>query len=210
MLNYLNNKFEDSSLKIKVELYLLPLFILYLMLYLIDYNNPIEKTIIPQKVSIKEFNLEKNSLNLIRKIETIAKSYKIKITHISSNEKNIGIVGTSSLKSLKSLLTQIENLNNSSQIVSLTNTFTSKKLTSFKLSISFDNQNIKNIKIEEEKIKQKIKFVLTGIIADYVFINEKLIKVNEYVNGYKLIKIGFNSIVLEKDNEKLILKVHND
>ena len=87
MLNNLNNKFINSSLKTKIELYLLPLLLLYLFYFLFHFETKDDSSI-QAKV---DFDYSKNQFNdsfldLFSNIEDYALKNQIVIKSLT-NEK---------------------------------------------------------------------------------------------------------------------------
>ncbi len=65
-----------------------------------------------------------------------------------------------------------------------------------------------NITVIEEAKVETVVFILGGIINDKAFINEKWQKVDDIVEGYKLIEIENNSVTLVQEDRtiKVFLK----
>lgn len=211
MYNYLNNKFTNLSKKVKIEIYLLTL-VLFFAVFLIaeEYNK--SNTIIKIKNS---FKLPKqifagSFFDLSKELEIYAKTKKIKITKIENQKRVVNIEGYASIVNISKFIEKIENINEYSNITNLSlvkDKQTKKHI--FKIEISFDKFFIKNKKedIKVKKQKNTNIFKLKAIISNNALINNKWIKQNEFINGYKLIKINKNSVVLEKSNKQITIKV---
>ncbi|MFA9373630.1 MAG: hypothetical protein ACERKK_05665, partial [Poseidonibacter sp.] len=116
----------------------------------------------------------------------------------------------SSIVNISKFIEKIENINEYSNITNLN--LSKDKQTKkyiFKIEISFDKFFIKNKKADIKVKKQKNIniFKVKAIISNNVLINNKWIKQNEFINGYKLIEINKNSVVLQKNNKQINIKV---
>ena len=222
MLTYINNKFVNSSLKTKVELYLLPLMILYLLYYFSSSLFVVEKPfVVKNKINLEEYKNKKfqgSFLDFFSNIEEKAKQNNIQILSLN-NKKNIVELKIQSPKEKLSLfIKQIENINKFTKITFIT--MYDKKDSNkylFDLKIDLNKFYIKRIEKEEiisqkilpkpEEIKtKKIEIVkdnyeLKAIIAEYVLVNDIWLKQGEDINGFKVDEIKRNSIVLENKNK---------
>jgi hypothetical protein len=101
MLNYLNKKFIDSSLKTKIEVYLLPLLLLYLCYFFLGFNlnKNSENEEIKAKVDLNYSNKEfKNSfLDLSSNLEEYASKNQIIIFTLTNNKKVFNIKAKANL-----------------------------------------------------------------------------------------------------------------
>ena len=222
MLTYINNKFVNSSLKTKVELYILPLMILYLLYYFSSSLFVVEKPfVVKNKINLEEYKNKKfqgSFLDFFSNIEEKAKQNNIQILSLN-NKKNIVELKIQSPKEKLSLfIKQIENINKFTKITFIT--MYDKKNSNkylFDLKIDLNKFYIKRIEKEEiisqkilpkpEEIKtKKIEIVkdnyeLKAIIAEYVLVNDIWLKQGEDINGFKVDEIKRNSIVLENKNK---------
>ena len=211
MYSYLNNKFNNSSKKVKIEIYLLTLMIFFgLFLIVEEYNK--SNTIIKIKNSFKVPNqtFTGSFFHLSKELEIYAQNQKIKITKIENQKRILNIEGYSSITNISKFIDKIENINEYSNITNfnLSKDKQTKKYI-FKIEISFSKFFIKNKKDDIKVKKQKSIniFKVKAIISNNALINNKWIKENEFINGYELIKINNNSVVLEKNNKQIIIKV---
>lgn len=223
MLNYLNNKFSSSSLKTKIELYLLPLLLLYLIYFVFSYTAK-DSVDIKAKIKIDDYsNLEfKDSfLDLFSNIQDYASKNQIVIFNISNNKKIVSIKAKANLENIKKFLGKIENLNNFTNIKSFTLNKQDLENYSFELQIDLNKFYIKKIVKQTEPADVKVnnqlvnkektlKYKINGIISDYAFINDTWLKKNEKINDFVLTKIERNFVVLENENSKIILELNNE
>ena len=124
MLTYINNKFVNSSLKTKVELYILPLMILYLLYYFSSSLFVVEKPfVVKNKINLEEYKNKKfqgSFLDFFSNIEEKAKENNIQILSLN-NKKNIVELKIQSPKEKLSLfIKQIENINKFTKITFMT------------------------------------------------------------------------------------------
>ena len=223
MLNYLNNKFSSSSIKTKIELYLLPLLFLYLIYFIFSYTDK-DNVDIKTKIKIDDYsNLEfKDSfLDLFSNIQDYASKNQIVIFNISNNKKIVLIKAKANLENTKKFISKIENLNNFTNIKSFTLNKQDLENYSFELQIDLNKFYIKksvkqtelvDIKVNNESVNKEktFKYKINGIISEYAFINDTWFKKNEKIDDFVLTKIERNFVVLENENSKIILELNNE
>ena len=222
MLTYINNKFVNSSLKTKVELYILPLMILYLLYYFSSSLFVVEKPfVVKNKINLEEYKNKKfqgSFLDFFSNIEEKAKENNIQILSLN-NKKNIVELKIQSPKEKLSLfIKQIENINKFTKITFIT-MYDKKDSNKYLFDLKIDLNKFYIKRIEKEKIiSQKIlpkpeeiktkkieivkdNYELKAIIAEYVLVNDIWLKQGEDINGFKVDEIKRNSIVLENKNK---------
>ena len=222
MLTYINNKFVNSSLKTKVELYILPLMILYLLYYFSSSLFVVEKPfVVKNKINLEEYKNKKfqgSFLDFFSNIEDNAKQNNIQILSLN-NKKNIVELKIQSPKEKLSLfIKQIENINKFTKITFIT-MYDKKDSNKYLFDLKIDLNKFYIKRIEKEKIiSQKIlpkpeeiktkkieivkdNYELKAIIAEYVLVNDIWLKQGEDINGFKVDEIKRNSIVLENKNK---------
>ena len=226
MLTYINNKFVNSSLKTKVELYILPLMILYLLYYFSSSLFVVEKPfVVKNKINLEEYKNKKfegSFLDFFSNIEEKAKQNNIQILSLN-NKKNIVELKIQSPKEKLSLfIKQIENINKFTKITFIT-MYDKKDSNKYLFDLKIDLNKFYIKRIEKEKIiSQKIlpkpeeiktkkieivkdNYKLKAIIAEYVLVNDIWLKQGEDINGFKVDEIKRNSIVLQNiNNDKKI------
>ena len=225
MLNYLNKKFIDSSLKTKIEVYLLPLLLLYLCYFFLGFNlnKNSENEEIKAKVDLNYSNKEfKNSfLDLSSNLEEYASKNQIIIFTLTNNKKVFHIKAKANLIRIENFIKKIENLNNFSKIKTLTLNKVDLDNYLFEIEVDFNKFYIKKIQKDgdTQEIKQKIiltndeetkEYKINGIISEYAFINEIWLKKNEKLDDLILTKIEKDFVVLENENKKIILELNNE
>lgn len=225
MLNYLNKKFIDSSLKTKIEVYLLPLLLLYLCYFFLGFNlnKNSENEEIKAKVDLNYSNKEfKNSfLDLSSNLEEYASKNQIIIFTLTNNKKVFNIKAKANLIRIENFIKKIENLNNFSKIKTLTLNKVDLDNYLFEIEVDFNKFYIKKIQKDgdTQEIKQKIvltndkktkEYKINGIISEYAFINENWLKKDEKLDDLILTKIEKDFVVLENENKKIILELNNE
>jgi hypothetical protein len=224
MLNYLNNKFINSSFRIKVELYLLPFMFIYLIYYLSTNFTNDEKSIeIKNNFNISEYENKKfngSFLELFSSIEKNAKLLNMQVISIN-NKKNIVELKLNGKKvDFPNLIRNIENINDFTKIDSII--IDNKKdldFYSFNLKINLNKfyikklkkeKNLKNLKLLIPSVKAENTYKIKGIIDNYVLINNTWIKEGESIDNLKLIEINRNFVVLENNSKKVKLELQNE
>ena len=222
MLNNLNNKFINSSLKTKIELYLLPLLLLYLFYFLFHFETKDDSSI-QAKV---DFDYSKNQfedsfLDLFSNIEDYALKNQIVIKSITNEKKIVFLKAKSTLENIEKLIKKIENLNNFTKIKSFILNKDDENQYVFEIQIDLNKFYIKKIEKEVENQSQKTtlqinnsekskEYKIRGIISEYAFINDIWLKKDENIDDLKLVKIEKDFVVLENENRKIILELNNE
>ncbi len=233
MLNQLNNKFINLSLKTKIEFYLLPLLLLYLIYY--SFQNLInsETDEIKNSVNISQFENKKfdgSFLELFNQIEKNAKDLNIQVKSLNNKKNIIDLKVYSKITDIPRLIKRIENLNNFTNISSI-NIYDKNDLDFYLIDFTIDlnkyylkriekDEDIKATESQEKSdeikeikipiIEEKITYELKAIIADYVLINDIWIKKNENLNNFKLIEINKDYVLLQNDEKILKLELANE
>lgn len=233
MLNQLNNKFINLSLKTKIEFYLLPLLLLYLIYY--SFQNLInsETDEIKNSVNISQFENKKfdgSFLELFNQIEKNAKDLNIQVKSLNNKKNIIDLKVYSKIIDIPRLIKRIENLNNFTNISSI-NIYDKNDLDFYLIDFTIDLNKYYLKRIEKEEdikatetheksdenkeikisiIEEKITYELKAIIADYVLINDIWIKKNENLNNFKLIEINKDYVLLQNDEKILKLELANE
>ena len=222
MLNNLNNKFINSSLKTKIELYLLPLLLLYLFYFLFHFETKDDSSI-QAKV---DFDYSKNQFNdsfldLFSNIEDYALKNQIVIKSLTNEKKIVFLKAKSKIENIEKFIKKIENFNNFTKIKSFILNKDDENQYVFEIQIDLNKFYIKKIEKEVENQNQKTTFQINnsekskeykirGIISEYAFINDIWLKKDENIDDLKLVKIEKDFVVLENENRKIILELNNE
>lgn len=218
MLNNLNNKFIDATLKTKIELYLLPLLLLYLFYFLFHFEQK-DDVIIQSKVNFdySKNQFEDSFLDLFSNLENYASKNEIVIINLTNEKKIVFLKAKSTLENIKKFIKKIENLNNFTKIKSFILNKQEKDEYFFEMQIDLNKFYIKQIEKEVEIKQEEIKFSekskeykINGIISDYAFINDIWLKKDENIDDLKLVQIEKDFVVLENENRKIILELNNE
>lgn len=215
MLNYLENRFIESSIKVKIQLYMLPLLSFLFILYLINMNL-VSK---PQEVSSNEIkNIEKRKysgsyLLLKKDIEGFCFKNKITVVRLSNKNKSILINAKSSIKKLMSFIYMLESINNFSNIKTFSlNKIKKTNIYEYSIEVTFNKYYIKQKRTEsKEKIKtKKMPIKVKAIIGGNVLINEKWINKNDSIGEYKLTSINKDFVELLYKNKTIKIKINKN
>ncbi len=218
MYRLLNDKFVNSSTKVKIELYLLPLMILFLVYYW-GFTNQNEIVKSDKSQNIKSIFTEKkfdgDFLKFFTNIENIAKENQIFIKLTSEKNGFVYLSGMANKESFLQFLKEIEQLNDFTKI----DTFVlSQNINSFEYVFEIQiNLNHFFIKEKEEKVKEnKVEietnhtFILNGIVQNYALLNGNWIELNGIIDTYRLIKIDRDFVLLKSDNKEIKLELNHE
>ena len=229
MLANFKNSFENSSLKTKIELYLLPILLLFL-LYVLFYNEKIEEN---QNVQNSELlNIENKKftdsiLELSNKIEDIAKSENLIIQKTQSSTEQIIIQLKGKRDYLLNFLQKVEEINSFTKIdfLSLKKFENDIYLIDVRVDVSkyyLKNKKVKDIiNIEQEEIngrkedehKEEIivrpDFKINAIVGNNTFINDSWFELNDEVLGYRIETIASDYVILKNNKDIIKLEVNS-
>lgn len=229
MLANFKNSFENSSLKTKIELYLLPILLLFLF-YVLFYNEKIEEN---QNVQNSELlNIENKKftdsiLELSNKIEDIAKSENLIIQKTQSSKEQIIIQLKGKRDYLLNFLQKVEEINSFTKIdfLSLKKFENEIYLIDVRVDVSkyyLKNKKVKDIiNIEQEDInetkedeyKEEIivrpDFKINAIVGNNTFINDSWFELNDEVLGYKIETIASDYVILKNNKDIIKLEVNS-
>lgn len=229
MLVNFKNSFENSSLKTKIELYLLPILLLFL-LYVLFYNEKIEEN---QNVQNSELlNIENKKftdsiLELSNKIEDIAKSENLIIQKTQSSKEQIIIQLKGKRDYLLNFLQKVEEINSFTKIdfLSLKKFENDIYLIDVRVDVSkyyLKNKKVKDIiNIEKEEINEtkgdepkeeltvRPDFKINAIVGNNTFINGTWFELNDEVLGYKIETIASDYVILKNNKDIIKLEVNS-
>jgi hypothetical protein len=214
MLKQIENSFLKSEVKIKLQLYILPIFCIYFYIYMIDNKNSFLDLNNTNKLNnLLHKKFDGSYLNLLKDIENFCLSKKIKINSLDYNKNKLLIKGKTSLKRINSLIIKIENINSFSKINSLNIEKTSKKNQYiFNINTEFKKFYIKtkNKEVKKEKKGKITVFRLKAIIDNHILLNNKWYTLNDFFGKYKIILINKNHVVLKYKDKNITLKLNKN
>jgi len=218
MLNLVKNSFETSSLKVKIELYILPILIIFLF-YILIFEQNIEEFEEKQNIDLVNFEnkkYDKSVLELLNSIEQMAKNSNIFIQKSENIKDEIFLQAKSKKDDLLKFLHKIENLNSFTNIHSLNLKKSEFDSYLFDLKVDISKFYIKK-KVDFKEIKENtisknssaVDFKIDAIIGKYAFINDDWIELNGFIDGYQLDFISRNFVILKKKEESIKLEVNS-
>lgn len=214
MYRLLNDKFINSSTKVKIELYLLPLMVLFLVYYW-GFANQNEIVKSDKSENIKSILIEKrfdgDFLKFFTNIENIAKENQIFIKLTSEKNGFVNLSGMANKESFLQFLKEIEQLNDFTKIDSF---ILSQNINSleyvFEIQVNLNHFFIKEKEEKEIKIQNNPSFKLNGIAHYNALLNGNWIELNEIIEGYRLIKIDRDFVLLKSDNQEIKLELNHE
>ncbi len=233
MLNYLNDKFINLTLKTKIQLYLLPLMLIYTMYYFSQtfFNDDLLKN--KNNITIDKYHNKKfngSLLELLNKIEKSAKQLDMQVLSLNHKNNIIKLKVLTKIKDIAKLINIIENINHFTKISSFSiNEKNDINIYAVDLTITVNKYYLKTLKRSEniivEKIEKKVikkekppilkeiekrNYELKAIIANYVLINDRWLKKGEKIDDFELIHINRSFVFLKTNERKLKLELKNE
>lgn len=204
---------KNIQLKTKIQLYILPLLMAYLFFNF--YSNYFEEKNIKVESVVKNIQKEKkfqgNFIEIYSNIEIFCKTRNIDIINISRKKKNLKLLVKSNLHNTIELINYLENINTFSEIKKFDLTKETKKRYIYEIEVSFNKYYKKSLKpIFIKATDKEPKFILNAIIGQYVLINNKILTINEKIDGYILNQIIDNYAVLESRKEIIKLEFKDE
>ncbi|WP_122894139.1 hypothetical protein [Arcobacter peruensis] len=223
MLKSIINSYCKSSNKVKLQLFILPLFFVYFYLYFyVEYNTKLIRSNEYNLESLKNKKFNKSYLKIINDLQKYLASSKIKIDFIDYKNNNLLIKGKTSILKIKDLINKLENLNNYSNI-SLLNISKTKNLNIYNFEINTEfkkyylkkkqkkvSSEIKPKKVEKEIRKTNNKLELKAIVANHILINSTWYSLNDEVLDYKITEVQKNRVLLTNKDKKINLRLHHE
>ncbi|WP_148625968.1 hypothetical protein [Aliarcobacter cryaerophilus] len=229
MLANFKNSFENSSLKTKIELYLLPILFLFLF-YVLFYNEKIEENQNTQNselLNIENKKFRDSILELSNKIEEIAKNENLIIQKTQSSKEQVIIQLKGKRDYLLKFLEKVEEINSFTKIdfLSLKKFENEIYLIDVRVDVSkyyLKNKKVKDIiNIDQEDInetkgdehKEEIivrpDFKINAIVGNNTFINDTWFELNDEVLGYKIETIASDYVILKNNKDIIKLEVNS-
>ncbi|RXK13102.1 hypothetical protein CP965_04690 [Halarcobacter mediterraneus] len=212
IFSLLENKFEQLNFRLKIEIFLLPILLIGFFYYF-EKSFFIKKEYEDKRISIeKEKNMSKNFIDIIKDIENYLSKNKINLHNLSNENQIIKIAINTSLIKQLNFLEFLEKYNSYSHLH-----LVQLRGSTLSLELNFRKFYVKKIEDKKsilEKIKQyeqiKNEFILQAIVGENVLINKKWKKLNDFIDGFKIISIEKNSVILEKNTFLIESKVYNN
>ncbi len=214
-LKYIENSFDNLSLKIKIELFIFPMVLFLILFYIFIFNSDLKQKVLIDSTSTYLRKYETHKMNkkvvyILKDIEVFAKNKNIILTTISSDNKTIELSVKAKFLRQIEFIKYLEDYNSFSKIDIL-----NLNENELKIKINFNKFFIKNsftIKARLENLihKNNIKLKLKAIVSQSILINNKWLKINEMINSYKIIKIDKNNVYLKNSFETIKLKLYKN
>lgn len=226
MLENFKNSFEASSLKVKIELYLLPILIIFL-LYILFYE---EKVLENKSIKNNELlNIENRKfggsvLELSSLIEELAKNDNLSLQKTKSDKESITLKVRGKREDFLSFLEKVELINNFTKVdflslkkienenylidlkIDISKYYLKNKVEKLKDEIKIEVLEQDEIKDEEELIKPD--FTINAIVGSNAFINGNWLELNDTILEYTLHFIGNDYVLLKKSSDTIKLEVN--
>lgn len=209
ILKSIDSSFNNASLRVKIQLYILPLLLVYLMSFYLNTKAPAK---LIKNVDYESMQMNKSMLSITKEFEKFCEKKSIQIKYIKYENKTIYLKGHASFSNIKKLISYIDGFNSFSKINSL-DFFKEGSKYRFSLKVDFDKFYLKNTeknKIKEGPSNKQRNLKVKAIIDNHVLINNRWLNKNESINGHRILEIKANKVLLEKNGKKLYLKVYEN
>lgn len=170
MLKYLNEKYINSSKKIKIELFILPILLVIFYFVIFEENQKDENIDNSKIFDFENRKMSESSLDIFEKIENSSKNNKTELLENKNFENRFSIKISSNLKNIVDFMQDLENLNEFSSIKRVHLKKENDKYLS-NIEISFDKFHIKK---QEEFINNLLDEKEEDIIETVENIDEDL------------------------------------
>ncbi len=208
LFKLLENSFDNLNSRVKLELFLLPLFLIFLIWNLFFTIEHLEhkNDSFTNKIDIYNVKMKETFVKIIEDIEDFCKQNNILIEEIKVQNKSLKLLVKASLKEQLYLIEYIEKYNSFSKIDLLKN-----RDESLFLAINFDKIYSKpKIELKSRIAKLDIQqndFTLFAIVNKKVYINKKWLRLNDSIFSFKVIQINKDSVVLANKYKKIVLRL---
>ncbi len=209
LLKLLENSFHSLNVRVKAELFLLPLLLIFLIWNLFFKIESIEEEYLVSRADISNLKMKDTLIKIIEDIEKFCKENAILIKEIKTQNRVLKIVVEAPLKEQLYFIKYIEDYN----IFSKINLLKQNKKKLF-LEIVFDKLYLKpkiELKSRIEKLDERLNsFILFAIVNKKAYINKRWLSLNQSIESYKLIEINSNSVVLSNKYKKIVLRLYKN
>ena len=224
MLANFKNSFENSSLKIKIELYLLPILCLVLLYVVFDDKKIVENenNQNSELLNIENKKFSDSILELSSKIEEIAKNESLLVQKTQNFQEQIIIQAKGKRDNLLKFLENVEYINSFTKIDFLSLKKFENEIYLIDVRVDVSKYYLKNkkakdiINIEQENInetKEEIvvrpDFKINAIVGSNTFINDTWFELNDEVLGYKIETIANDYVILKNNKDIIKLEVNS-
>lgn len=208
-LKSIENSFEFMPIRLKVELFLLPL-VLLIGIYFFFFSSSKQNYITFKPIDIKKIIMKKELIEVLNDIEKFALENEIYLEKISKSEKSLKIEIIGSLKKSLQMFTYLENYNEFSKIRSFE--FLEDKVF---IEVDFNKFYKKrsedfSILLDEIKTQKQMEYKLTAIVGNRIFINDTWFKEGDSIGFFKVSKIEKQSVILKNRYKTVELNLREE
>ncbi|RXJ89699.1 hypothetical protein CRV01_07440 [Arcobacter sp. CECT 8983] len=216
ILALLENSFEKASKRIKIELFLFPLFLIGALIFFLEQTKVegSKVNLFSGNVFIQKKSMEKSLIDIIKDIESYLSKNSIELIEISNINEKIQIKAKATTLSSLKLIKFIEEYNNFSSIESLKmeedNLFLT--ITFNKLYIKTSNKKVQSkLEFLKKHENQRKRYTLKAIVGNSVLINDKWLSLGDSINSeFKVSKINKDSVLIKSENIQMILRLYDE
>lgn len=207
-LKSIEDKFDILPLRLKIEIFLFPLVLLFVTSYFLYEKEIINKPVVFSNIDVKKIKMKDSFVDILKQIESYSSSNNLILESIKRSETSIELEVFSTFEKLKEFLVFIEGFNNFSKIEYM-------QLSKDRLSIEISFKKFyqkKPYKIITQKKESPIikDLKIKAIIDNEVLIENRWLKADDKYAGFRIVSIMPKSIVVKKDEKKIQIKLYDD
>lgn len=208
-LKSIENSIELMPLRVKIEIVLLPLILLFsIYFFFFNFEKKSYKTY--ESFDIKKIVMKKELIEILDEIEKFALENEIYLEKISKSEKSLKIEILGSLKKSLLMFAYLENFNEFSKIKS----FEFKENKVF-IEVDFSKFYKKRYEdfrplLDEIKTQKKMEYKLSAIVGNKVFINDNWFKKGDDIGLLKVFNIEKQSVILKNRYKSIKLDLSEE
>ncbi len=213
VLKYLETSFNKQVIRIKIELVLFPLIIIFILIYAINKTKDIELLTdikIETGDTFNNITMKNKIVDILNDLEFFLKTNNMQLNKISNNKLSIKIQIEANLNKQLLFIKFVEDYNSFSKIKYL-----KQEEDLLLVEIAFEKLYIKNsfnlknsfISLENNR---NTSFNLFAIVDNSVLINSRWLKIEETIDSFKITDIKDNSVYLNNGLKTIKLKINKN
>lgn len=201
VLKYIENRFDNLSIKAKYELYIFPLILIFAFMYFFTEKKT-NKVEILHNNTLNEKKMDKSILNIVKDLENSAKELNVEIVNTSINKKQIEFEVIASHNKQILFIKSLEYYNSFSKIKEL-----DMRFNSLFVVIDFNKFYVKK-QVSKAAYTLEEDLKLQAVVNKKAFINNVWLKKGENIGSFKILTISKRKVILDNGLKKIELRLN--